>query len=393
MQAQNFKLFGILVAIACMAATSGFGQTTKQIAVRVAYDDNTFRNYMQEADYTTHMSFYLSRDFMSKKWEHRLFYAGDLSLHKEYSERFSHYHKIGYAAAASPFGKGDVFSLGGNVSLNRRRSEYDYANYAQVLAYGNYKFRPGKGFTTQFGYRMKYRDYENLPELSHFEHQLFGRFSTSLPSRTSLILYGRFGLKDYQSLTTATVATDTVAMGRGHRETTERTRIIYSEAQQPSASQLITSLKIAQSLTAGTGLSMEYLRRINLGDEARFYYADGQFADFSSEEDIFDDPYSYEGYEIYTTITQILPRQVILKLGYDYLRKDYDVEALDLAGQPLATAALRQDTRKLLWLNMKKRVSQSLQFILDFYYLNNNSNDPYFDYNNSFFSIGTEVSF
>lgn len=392
------KIFTEVLLMALVLSSAGLAQTTKNVTVEMSYDDNSFRNYRGLSDYVTQLSLYLARDYGKDLRGARLFYDGNFNLFAEYSDRFSHYHKIGLAASRSIGEKGNALNLGGNVAIRRYDSVYDYTNYVQASGYLNYKFRPEESIVTRLGYLIKYRDYENLPEFSHYEHQLFGRFSWFLPSNTSLILYGRYGLKDYQSQTIATVVADSLGSnserGRGHGR--GGTSVVYSEVQTPSTSQFIGSVKVGQSVTPSTGLSVQYLRRINLTNPARYSTIAGEVWTYNTEDDLFDDPYGYEGHEISTALTQMLPWQMIVKLGYDRYIKKYSYEAFDLEG--LSLAEDRDDTRDLIWFSISKRFSQqgafrNFQIYLDFYYLSNDSNDPYFNYDNNVFTFGSGFSF
>jgi len=106
------------------------------------------------------------------------------------------------------------------------------------------------------GYLIKYRDYENLPESSYFEHQLFGRFSWVFPTNTSLIFYARYGLKDYETQTLAMVISDSLGSHHGHGRGSgigNRSSVVYSQYQTPSTSQFIGSIRLGQSVTSTTG--------------------------------------------------------------------------------------------------------------------------------------------
>lgn len=396
----QIKWLLLLGLILLGANSAGLSQTTKSVTIEMAYNDNAFRNYQNLSDYVTQLNIYLARDLTTDLWAARLYYDGSLNFFAQYTDRFSHYHKVGFGASRAIGQAGSALNLGANIALNKYRTVYDYTDYVQGTGYVNYKFRPANSVIAQLGYLLKYRDYQNLPEFNHFEHQLFSRVSWFLPTNTSLIFYARYGLKYYDTQTTSTVVTDSLGAidgkGRGSSRDSGTSRVIYSEYQTPSTSQFIGSIKLGQSVTSTTGLSLKYLRRFRLGTGARYSYDFGELWTYSTEDELFDDPYSYDGQEISTALTQILPWQTTLKLGFDHYIKNYSVEALDLDG--LSLAETREDTREIVWFSATKRFSQksvfkNFQISADFYYLNNDSNDPYFRYDNSVFTFGTGFSF
>lgn len=393
-------LLGVLLTLFALSAT-GFSQTTKSITVEMSYDDNSFRNYKGLSDYITQLNLYLAREYEKDLWAARLYYDGSFSFFAEYTDRFSHYHKIGLAASRSLGENGSALNLGGNVVIKRYQSSYDYTNYVQGTGYVNTKIRPAESLIAQLGYILKYRDYENLPKFAYYEHRLSGRLSWFLPTNTSLIFHARYGLKDYETQTIATVISDSLISGTGHGRGSHRgssTSVFYSNYETPSTSQFIGSVKVGQSVTSTTGLSVQYLRRINLTNGARYSTVAGEVWTYNTEDDLFDDPYGYEGHEVSAVWTQILPWQTSFKLGYDSYFKNYSVEALDLDGQPLPISENRKDRRYLIWLAVnksfpKRSLLRNFQTYLDFSYLGNDSNDLYFKYYNSVFTFGTGYSF
>lgn len=393
-------IFSMLI-LGILLTTSGFGQTTKSVTVQMAYDDNAFHNYQAVTDYITQLNIYLAKDFRKTDWSTRFYYTGNLNFFTEYTDRFSQYHKFGMASSKALGESGAVLNLGGNVAVNRYKELYDYTNYVQSSGYINAKIRPAQSVAFQVGYIVKYRDYENLSEFTHFEHRLYGRASFFLPTKTSVILYSRYGLKDYKSQTMTTVITDTLntssGMGRGPGSSTSAT-VIYSDVQTPSTSQFIGSIKVGQSLTAKTGLSVECLRRISLTNSARYSSATGEVWTYNTEDELYDDPYGYEGHAISTSLTQMLPWRTTVKMGYNYLIKDYAVQAFDLEGESFAAPVNREDTRSYLWLSidkkfLRKSAFRNVRFFMDFYYMKNDSNDPYYNYDNSVFTFGSGFSF
>lgn len=379
-----------------LADTFGFGQTVKSVAVEVGYDDNAFRNYRSLSDYITQLNLYLARDVQKPHWTARIYYDGRFDIFAENSDRFSHYHKMGLLVTRG-FADSEL-NAGGYVALNRNLELYNYTNYFQLSGFANYKVKPGESIIAQLGYIGKYRNYENLPAFNHFEHQVFGRLSWFLPTKTSMIFYARFGLKDYAQQTVSTIVPDSSGE-RGHGPGRPGGgSVVVDEYETPTASQFIASVKLGQSITSTTGVSFEYLRRSKLDDSGRSAYNFDGVWSYSSEDELYDDPYGYESHELSAGITQMLPRQTIVKAGYDYYRKNYSAAALDLTGQTLLGEPLRSYTRRLVWVQLSKRFAQksrwrNVDFSLGVYHLINHSNDLYFDYTATAVTFGAAVSF
>ena len=169
----------------------------------------------------------------------------------------------------------------------------------------------------------------------------------------------------------------------------------YLMFEEPSTSQLRAWINIGQSLSATTGLSVRFLQRWNLDDRGRAFV--GGAVDFIGEEELFDDPYSYESSEGSLTLTQMLDWGVKLKGGAFYLAKRYDYPATLDYSDP--DAASRQDDRFGGWLRVEKRFAgnwlmfSSLRVSLGYVYMQNASNTSYYDFTSNAVSIGMSTDF
>jgi hypothetical protein len=370
----------MLIMIVILAAVQpSSAQMTKQIGISAVYDDNAFRNYAGISDYNTHLNWYLANDFVGDSWEHRFFYQGYTNMYKRYASRFSHYHRFGYIAATSLFAESNIVNIGVNLTFNRRTVDYNYANYTQGLGYLNYKLWLRDNMTLHLGHRTRFRDYHYLPELTYLENKTFARLSWFLPTKTSLLCYSAYGHKNYNTMPAA-----------------QDDDIAQTLLETPPLRQVQVSLRIGQALTAKTGISLQYLRRLNLSKQD--YFGEIQYASLIKEEDIFDDPYSYHGHEFSAAMTRLLPWSMTFKTGFDHYLKTYLSEALDLDGYPVEPATARLDTRQIIWFTLRKTFPKTsflknMILSLDYYYLRNHSNDSYFDYDNSIIGMGTDFSF
>jgi hypothetical protein len=160
--------------------------------------------------------------------------------------------------------------------------------------------------------------------------------------------------------------------------------------------QIRFGIRIGQAISAGTGISLDYLRRFNIDQQE--YFGESQYITLFKEEDIFDDPYSYSGYDIGLTITRLMPWQVKSSLGFEYQNKNYSMPALDLNGESLEPDMERLDKRSQVWLTLRKafplnRTTQSFGLQIRLLYMINRSNDLYFDYKNLLISTGMDFNF
>lgn len=399
---ERITLFSLILVLAL--GSIAFGQTTTKFGLEFSYDSNAYRTYNAVPDYLTETSFSIARDMAPAPWSARIFYDGNLNFFSQDSDLRFHDHTVGLAASRSlPWGDG-ILGLGGNLSLSRNAALYEYANYGQGLGYANARFQIGQSSANQFGYRLRYRRYENLPEFSNLESYVFERVNFPLSMGTSLILQTSIGRKSYSSTQSGSSSPQMPTHGHGHRGWEDSEGDWWMESGDSSAtttppvSQWTGSVRVGQSITASTGLGIHYLRRVNLGGEVRSPYPYDEVYNYRSEDELFNDPYSYEGHEAGAELTRLLPVKMSLKLGYDYYTKNYTYAARDLEGRPLATGENRSDTQGVVWMNLSKTFTgkgalNGFQVYTEVQSIANESNDPYFDYDGTVVSLGTSLSF
>ncbi len=392
-----------LCAVVGLTANLAFAQWTKSISVGTSYDDNAFRNHAALSDYATQLSAYLARDYGSENWQSRLFYRGSFSIFAEYDERSYHYHQIGIAWSRILSEKGNSLNFGVNGSLRANGEVYDYYNFKDASGYGNVKLKIGPSSLTNLGYRLRGRRYSNLPELDYTEHYFFTRFTHFFQTKTTFMIEGNYGRKTYREQVTdgsfSQWDMDDYGHhqgGRGHWNGWSQFDENSTVNSKPSVGQLLGQIRLAQSITNTTGLSTEFVVRRNPGDGIR--YLSGQVSGYTTEDELFDDRYGYESEEVGATLTQLLPWQVTFKAGLESKWKNYvDRPALDLNGETLPTGELRKDKQLLTWLSLTKSFTmlggKSVSLMGEFYWIDNKSNDLYYDYQVSLISLGITTSF
>lgn len=395
-----FAAFGFLPANA---------QWVKSFSVGTIYDDNAFRTYTAKPDYVTQLSGYLAREHQGERWQSRIFYRGNYNIFGRYSERNYFFQQAGVALTRPALGgkKRDALFLGANGAQRVNRNLYDYYDLAEVTAFANAKLYLASASFTQFGYRWRGRWYSNLESFSYAEHFLFARLTHSFPSRTTLVLETNYGRKIYLQQT-STVGIDSPTENNRqygeHRGGMERMwndgwsdNDAMMSSSRPQVGQWAALLRVAQSLTANTGLSGEFTVRRNHANAVR--YLAGQVAGYTSEDELFDDRYGYESEEVSLNFTQLLPWQMSLKLGGEVQWKNYpNRPALDLTGNPLASGELRDDRRTTGWIALSKSLmldenGKSLDVVGEYNLIENQSNDRFYDFRSGAVTVGVGMKF
>ncbi|MDX9757653.1 MAG: surface lipoprotein assembly modifier [Bacteroidota bacterium] len=435
----------ILFVLAALAVSSPLqAQWLGTLAIESGYDDNMFRNYSATEATLTDIS--LMYGFFPNDDNWAVNYSGALSTFAQYPERLYSTHTLG-ASWAMPYGAEEQHSLtlmgAGNLRLDG--ADYELYDYTQLIASASLKQRFISDIPILASYRLRYRRYPNFGELSYLEHFASLGSSVFFETRTSIRVQADYGFKNYLQTSTMIVPTGgsgfapsstsgslTVdgggnggggnggdgngggkgspgasggtdgwgggngsgRMGMGDHSGMEGS-VQYLMYEEPSTSQLSAWINIGQGLTESTGLSLRLLQRWNLTDRGRAFV--GGAVDFIGEEELFDDPYSYESSEASLILTQILGWGMKARIGGVYAMKTYAYPAsLDYTD---LSAPTREDERFGGYLTLEKTLSGSwllfngLTISLNYVYLRNQSNTTYYDYRSNALGLGVSTDF
>ncbi len=171
----------------------------------------------------------------------------------------------------------------------------------------------------------------------------------------------------------------------------------FMSYSSPSTTQLLGIVRVAQGLTSATGLSLQYLRRVDLSERTRFLTRGG--VDFQGDEELWDDPYGYQGDEYNATVTQLLPWDVSLRGSVDYLDKQHARAVFLPSDTDVPTGPIRSDKRWIGGIELKKKFDAAWGFAndlvvsLSYFNQRNKSNDPYYGFRSNTFSVGIQAQF
>lgn len=408
MKFRNIKYMLCMIFFA-VPITGAQAQWYKSLSLGTGYDSNAFRTYAARADYVTQLSAYLARDFRSAHWQGRVFYDGRVNLFSNFSERNFLYQRAGAALTYRFSGNRHMIFFGANGLHRANREVYDYYDLREGSMYANIRLRLLATSFAQFGYRLRGRWYANLADFDYREDFFFIRLTHGLPTRTTVVFEADLGQKHYLREITQVVENSGMSYdgeygwhqgGMGHMQGPgQRTNptAAVQRLSPPDVQQWVISLRLAQALTPKTGAYLELAQRRIA--ESSIRYLAGQVAGYTSEDELFDDPYGYESEDIAMGITQLLPWQLTLQLDAAVIWKSYvERPALDLTGDPILSGDLRADRRRAVWLLLAKEFpigasSRSMQLQVRYNFIDNRSNDLYYVYRVGNFSLGIELAF
>lgn len=368
----------VYIMIVMIALTSGgSGQWSLETGLSGRYDDNINNNYLRIKDRISSLSLTGSYTWEPDNSATELFYSGSLNYYGSTVARTFHYHTFGLDYSHI-YGDDRETRLNAGASYSTRINRGDYILYdhSQMSAFSTVDFPIAESFTGMTGYSFTYLNMKEAPDFNYVEHAAFFQLKSFLPTQTTVILQADLGYKRY---TTANIdTTQTAGSGRWGQSSSS------DGSSNPGVTQMIGMMRIGQALIEGTGLSLSGQYILNLQSNPRYITSSDGIV---SGDDIFDDQYSYQGPSFNLTLTQLLPAQVVLKLSGGMQNRDYLVRpAYDLAG--IEIAPQRTDERKNIFLSIEKNFDElGLSLGLSYEFLENSSNDEYFNYNNNIFGL------
>ncbi|NOY05571.1 MAG: hypothetical protein GXO82_02890 [Chlorobi bacterium] len=415
------KAFAVLLTLNLFLTTVSLAQMYGSVSVSGGYSDNIFRSANSTDDGAGLASLSLGYE-PGESW--LVQYSGYGSLFQSNSDRNYTIHSLG-AMFYTPLQDKDVttLSLYAGASSRLDRSSYSYYDYTQWL--GRVKVR--HNFTpTAFltgSYQLRQRRYPDFNDLSYVEQYASLAFSISFQTRTSVRLSMDYGLKNYSSL--SVVAEDntsgggTPGGGNGHGGMGGGNNIgggshmedgwngmrrhyaggsgdvHYLVYDNPSSSQAVLRFRVAQSLWENAGIRFQYEHRFNLADRGRSYI--GSTVDYLGEEELFDDPYSYEGPGGQVAFTQLMPWSMKVVLSAEVYDKTYSYPVIAV-DPDLQSEEERKDLEFLSWVRWEKGLPgfgmlERISISTTYFFIRNQSNTPFFDYHANSIQIGVRGDF
>jgi hypothetical protein len=273
-------------------------------------------------------------------------------------------------------------------------------DYNQLYAYLNLRFDFDFLFL-KAGYNFRYRDYSNLPEMNNLRHYIFLQTNKSFQSRTTIILEADLGYKTFTSPVFFTSLQQNPdgggnGQGPGGGVPMGSSFPVTVTADIPPMGHIILLARLAQSVFDNMGIYIQYRKQINLSDQITSITGSA----FYQDEELFDDPFSFESQGLSSQLTWMMPWSMRLQLGGTYIDKNYIEESAYISiDDSIGSGGLRVDQQENIYFNITKTFSihrkwlDALLFNFYFGYTNNRSNSYWYNYKNQIIGGGIQWRF
>lgn len=349
--------------------------------------DNIFQNRYGESDQLSQVGFYAEADL-----------AG-LSLYSEGSYSYL-FRNRALSFYTQDIGLDYLFSMGRKsalyVSLTGRgaffREDYSDFNHFGLNLLISWKSYLSETSIMRASYSLEGRNYSyNVFDSSR--HSLLFSIDKYFQTRTTLKADLKWGVKTFlHPFETAEFEPDPAGGPAGKGKGKGATNRFYqsgiqSGEQGRSIQVLSLGALVAQGLGSKVGLNAAVRRQWTLSGENPFTFIE----EYYMVENPSYDQFSWQGYQIESVLTLLLPWDIEAKMGYTWFTKTFPgIENMDLEGNGLGET--RKDRRDMFQMNLGKHFSRISAFV-SFAYVNNRSNDLFFGWKGYFVTAGLEWNF
>ena len=315
--------------------------------------DNVFQNRYLEKDQLSSLNFYLDKDFSKIS----LFTEGNYAYLYENSDFSYYFHGIGLDYL-HPINKKSAFyfTLLGQGAFYR--PDYDDFNYLSLNFLGSFKTYLSPTSILKSNYALEYKLYE-YSLYDFISHLLDVSFDSYFQTRTTIKAELNWGYKNYLQY--------------------------LPQTEEDQAIQILAVKGlVAQGIGGRVGLNVSGTKQWILSGENPF----SSVEEFYMVENPSYDRYSWQGYQISSELSILIPWNIELKMGYTRAEKEFPgIESMDLEGNPLGV--IRQDTRAQFETKVEKNFPKFSLFF-SYIYIDNYSNDSFFEWQGNFLTVGLE---
>jgi len=340
--------------------------------------DNIFQNRYSGRDQISSIGLYIDKDFSKIS----VFAEGNYSYLFENSSLAYYLQDVGLDYLHPLSDKSAFyFSLIGQGAFYR--SDYEDFNYISFNFLAAFKTYLSQTSILKSDYSLDYRSYR-YSLFDFVSHVLSVSFDRYFQTRTTIKSEINWGLKHY--LHPYSSQEVVLIEDSGGHQSGRRSYLFVPRTQFEGQSIQILSFTglFAQGIGGNVGLNISGMKQWYLSGENPFT----SIEEFYMVENPSYDRFSWTGYQVGAQITLLIPWNIELKIGYTMADKEFPgIESMNLEEEPLGI--VREDRRKEFETRLEKNFPMFSLF-LSYVYIDNKSNDPFFDWRGNFFSAGIE---
>ncbi len=362
----------VLLVTQMFYSESVFAQWNFSLSTNQEFNSNPFRSVTPNSDFISTYDLGVEKEFNA----FNILYYGSYNSFKTSSDINYYWHQAGIYSAS----ENAIIGAYLEQRINKEANNYfDYQNYSAYIK-NSFKFLNQKWNS---GISFNYMNYANLSDFNNWIVSASINTSKSFQTKTTLIGAFTLNYKGFQDFSS-------------YLDSTNGTPITNYNSEDVNVSQIEFNGRFAQSLFANTGLAFNInAKKIISGSGFGASLFESTYVDM----ELYDDPISQEGFSLGAMLTQVFWNKIIFKLRYFYYYKSYPSQGIYNSETEYNESITRLDEQSQLSSSLTKtfylgEVSETvLDLSLNLYFINNNSNSYYYNYENNLFSISLNYQF
>jgi hypothetical protein len=347
-------------------------------------DENNYQIQNRYDEWINTSSLFLGHSLTSSSFQLQAFYNADVSMFGTNSAQNNYANQFGLYSKYI----GDKYSFDFRASsrIRRNHSQYIYYNVNNYNLTFNFRHTPKISQIFSLGFMAAKENYTEFEDLNNFTYRFWGRYQQFFQSKISLSGEAGVGVKKYVN---QTIFNYYGLSGPG------RFRDFSQRFTEEPVEAVMFSIRgnIAKSISEKTGINAGFGGQWFIGDPIEAY-SNGIY--YYTENDLYDDPYSYQDKYISLYLTRQFTLGFKGKIGLEYHDKDYrGTPALDVLGEPMGVT--REDTRKRYSILLSKKffpnwgLINNFELFFNFAIRDNPSNDPYYNFTDHMGLLGFSI--
>ena len=386
-----------------------FAQWGFQMSSYQEMNDNPFHLPEEEKSMVTSISFGVDRAWKSAV----LGYEGFYSYFSNMRNRNFYWHHLTLDMGSDT----TQFNLGVEQRINA--DEYNLYDYWNAKAGAGHRLFV-KGAIIFLSTNFEVNSFNEVSDLNNMKMTTAIGFNKSFRTKTTLIMRSQFEYKIYQNQTSRDFSDDSIdwfsfvsvtgdgkgngwdngnhGHDRGYMDGDHRGGFMapraYGDFANERVSQLVSVVRVAQSVTRTTGVALQFTNRYLLGGNSR--YIAGIEDSYSRESEIFNDPMGYESNSVGMEMTKIFRRSVRLKFSAYWTKKNFSSQGIYQDAEVYDENIFRKDEMKRVGLILTKNIDLSaisMAIVGTYQWIDNKSNSYWYDYQNQYGALGLEFYF
>lgn len=379
------ELAAILFLLLVIPPDRIIAQINGEINYTLIHNDNPYRTSDGSQDYIS--SYSAGLNYQPWKEKFSLSYAFELNDFRNLSEKSYNHHSLGFSYSFKFLNarEEENVSVGGSYLLKQNNSGdelYKYMAYS-VSAKGHFYFLDNLLFAA--GYKLFNKNYPSLYDLTYFDNSAYSRLSVFFETNTALHLEAQLGNRAYSINNLYTLNYGSQAHGNRKGKMSRQ-----EDEKSASVTQLLTTFKISKTVFENTGINFYYSLRSSLNKSSTISLTEFMYSD---DEDLWDDPFSFQSNNFGSELLQILPWDMALRISAEYSGRRYTE---NLAAS--LSNSQRTDKRTEFWIGLSKELFSipfisSTVFGLEYMHITNKSSEASFSYKNNLLLLSAGISF